>query len=119
MINEDPIQEMSKIVASTAGKQPKVARSAADLQVYFPALQEAKEMEGAQSFKKVLASYLQDTNNLQHAADAEIQRMVAGEAEDLHQVTMAMDEAEAAFEMMMEVRNKLVGAYQEIMRMQV
>ena len=119
MIGEDPIQQISNIVGSASSKKSKFPNAAADLKAYFPDLQEAKEIEGTQSFKKVLASYLQDTNNLQHAADAEVQRMVAGEAEDLHQVTLAMDEAEAAFELMMEVRNKLVGAYEEIMRMQV
>jgi flagellar hook-basal body complex protein FliE len=118
-MSDDPIKEIANIVASNASKQPKAIRSYSDLQIYFPSMQEAQEIEGTQSFKKVLASYLQDTNNLQHGADAEIQRMVAGEAEDLHEVTMAMDEAEAAFDLMMEIRNKLVGAYQEVMRMQV
>lgn len=118
-MSNDPIKEIASIVASNASKQPKAISSYSDMQIYFPSMQESKEIEGTQSFKKVLASYLQDTNNLQHSADAEIQRMVAGEAEDLHEVTLAMDEAEAAFDLMMEIRNKLVGAYQEVMRMQV
>ncbi len=118
-MGNDPISDMGNIIASNASKQPKAIRSYADMDIYFPSAQEAQEVGGTQSFKSVLASYLQDTNNLQHNADAEVQRMVAGEAKDLHEVTMAMDEAEAAFELMMEIRNKLVGAYQEVMRMQV
>lgn len=83
----DPISEISNIIASDASKQPKTIRSYSDLQLYFPSMEEAQEIEGTQTFKTVLASYLQDTNNLQHGADAEIQRMVAGEAEDLHDMT--------------------------------
>lgn len=52
-----------------------------------------------------------------HAGDA-IGRMLAGEGE-LHQVAVAAQQAELAFELFLQVRNKVVQAYQEIMRMQV
>lgn len=90
----------------------------AEMQVHVPSIGEAKDLEGKSSFKGVLGDYLEEVNTLQHEADAQIQRLVAGETEDLHEVTMAMDEAEASFELMMEIRNKLVDAYKELMRMQ-
>lgn len=90
----------------------------AEMQIHVPTISESKDLEGNKSFKNVLGDYLEEVNTLQHEADAQIQRLVAGETEDLHEVTMAMDEAEASFELMMEIRNKLVEAYREIMRMQ-
>jgi flagellar hook-basal body complex protein FliE len=48
-----------------------------------------------------------------------IEKMVAGEITDVHQVMVAVEEANTAFNLMMELRNKMLDAYQEIMRMQV
>ncbi|MCL4851471.1 MAG: flagellar hook-basal body complex protein FliE, partial [Bryobacteraceae bacterium] len=43
----------------------------------------------------------------------------SGEAEEVHQAVLATQQAELAFEMFLQVRNKVVQAYQEVMRMQV
>lgn len=91
----------------------------ADLQIHVPLVSEAPNLEETHTFKNVLRRYLEDVNTLQHDADAQIQRLIAGETEDLHQVMLAMDEAETAFSMMMEIRNKLVESYKEVMRMQI
>lgn len=106
-------------------KVPKINRGKArmnvkdaDMQIHVPTPAESRNLDESKSFKNVLGEYLTDVNTLQHDADAQIQRLVAGETEDLHEVTMAMDEAEASFELMMEIRNKLMDAYREIMRMQ-
>ncbi len=91
----------------------------ADLQIVLPSIQDMPDLEDTHTFKSVLSQYLEEVNTLQHDAESQVQRLVAGETEDLHEVMLAMDEAETSFEMMMEIRNKLVGAYQELMRMQV
>ena len=44
---------------------------------------------------------------------------MSGESQDLHTTVIAMQKADLSFQMMMQVRNKIVQAYQEIMRMQV
>jgi flagellar hook-basal body complex protein FliE len=90
----------------------------ADMQLHVPMTGDPRSLEETHSFKNVLGRYLDDVNTLQHDKEAEIQRLVAGETEDLHRVTLKMDEAEAAFDMMMEIRNKLLDAYQELIRMQ-
>ena len=54
----------------------------------------------------------------QHAA-ATTRKVLLGETDQLHQSVIAMQEASVAFTMMVEVRNKLVESYQELMRMQV
>ena len=91
----------------------------ADMQIHFPSTKELSNLEGTHTFQNILKSYLEEVNTLQHDADSQIQRLVAGETEDLHEVMLAMDEAETSFEMMMKIRNKLVDAYKELMRMQV
>lgn len=86
----------------------------ADMQVHVPNVEQTNKPS---SFKNVLGGYVDQVNTLQHDADAEIQRLVAGETEDLHEVMLKMDEAETSFQMMMEIRNKLVDAYKDLSRM--
>ncbi|MCB1134700.1 MAG: flagellar hook-basal body complex protein FliE, partial [Chlamydiia bacterium] len=85
---------------------------------HVPSAMEPKQLDDSYSFKNVLTRYLDEVNTLQHDADAQIQRLVAGETDNLHEVTMAMDEAEASFELMMEIRRDLMKAYQDLMTMQ-
>ena len=53
------------------------------------------------------------------AAQAATRKVLMGDSDQLHQSVIAMQEASVAFTMMVEVRNKLVESYQELMRMQV
>lgn len=55
----------------------------------------------------------------QDAAQAATRKVLMGDSDQLHQSVIAMQEASVAFSMMVEVRNKLVESYQELMRMQV
>ncbi|NCC52741.1 MAG: flagellar hook-basal body complex protein FliE [Spartobacteria bacterium] len=70
------------------------------------------------SFKDVLTGLVDKVDSLQKDADASIKGLVTGETTNIHDVAVKMKEAEVAFSLMMEVRNKLVDAYQEIMKMQ-
>lgn len=89
------------------------------LEIHIPIPEETKLYDQKYTFKNVMKRYLDDVNTLQHDADSQIQRLIAGETDNIHEVTLAMDEAETSFELMMEIRNKLVENYKEIMRMQV
>jgi len=71
------------------------------------------------SFKDTMKTFLTDVNAMQNHADKSIEKMVAGEITDVHQVMLAVEEANLAFNLMMEIRGKMVDAYQEVMRMQV
>jgi flagellar hook-basal body complex protein FliE len=55
----------------------------------------------------------------QDAAQSITRQVLLGDSDQLHQSVIAMQEASVAFSMMVEVRNKLVESYQELMRMQV
>jgi flagellar hook-basal body complex protein FliE len=68
------------------------------------------------SFSDTLARYVNDANDLQISADRDIQRMIAGEDIDAHEVMTAVEKASMSFEMVMEIRNKMLEAYREVMK---
>ncbi len=70
------------------------------------------------SFASLLGDALKEVNRLQLAADETAARMMAGKAEDIHQVMLANEQARLSLQLAVQVRNKLVEAYQEISRMQ-
>lgn len=73
--------------------------------------------EGKVDFGKMFQGFMEDVNHLQHKSDESIQRMVAGEIKDPHQVMLAMGEAKMALNLLVEVRNKVMEAYREIINM--
>lgn len=74
---------------------------------------------GDTSFKDVFEKALQNLNDTQLKADETVEKFLTGEVKDLHAVMIAMDEAKLSMQLAVEVRNKLVEAYQELSRMQV
>lgn len=74
---------------------------------------------GGASFKEMLAETVGEVQRLQNQADATIKQLVAGEIKDVTQAMVEVEKADIAFQTLMSVRNKVVAAYEEIMRMQV
>ena len=74
---------------------------------------------GKGSFADALQSSIGEVNAMQQKADAAITALASGEKVSLHETMIAMEQADVSFRMMMQVRNKIVEAYQEILRMQV
>jgi flagellar hook-basal body complex protein FliE len=72
-----------------------------------------------ESFSHLLSQALGDVNQLHLNADADAQKLVSGDQVDVHQVMIGMEKANVAFGLTVQVRNKLIEAYQEVMRMQV
>ncbi len=75
--------------------------------------------EGPKGFGSALGQAIEQVNGAQKAADDQISAFVAGEQENLHEVMISMNQAELYFQMMTEVRNRMLETYQELMRMQV
>ncbi|MCX5771971.1 MAG: flagellar hook-basal body complex protein FliE [Candidatus Hydrogenedentes bacterium] len=71
------------------------------------------------SFKDMLAEAIGEVQRLQTEADTTVRQLVAGEISDVTETMVAVEKADVAFQTMMLVRNKMVQAYEEIMRMQV
>lgn len=74
---------------------------------------------GAPSFKDVLAEAVGEVQRLHTEADTTIRQLVSGELKDVTEAMVAVERADVSFQTMMVVRNKMVAAYEEIMRMQV
>jgi flagellar hook-basal body complex protein FliE len=71
------------------------------------------------SFSNLLGNFVGDVNAQQAAASDAVSGLLGGKNVALHQAMISMEEASVSFQMMVEVRNKLLDSYQEIMRMQV
>ena len=75
--------------------------------------------EGSGSFAGMLQEAFQQMREIEIDADQQVRKLLAGERVDLHRVMLAGEKAGLASKLMMSVRNKVVDAYQEVMRMQV
>lgn len=71
------------------------------------------------TFTDVLAGALNEANTMQKKADHTIEQMATGEVQDIHQVMVAFEQAKLSMQTLVETRNKLVEAYQEISRMPI
>nr|WP_236406099.1 flagellar hook-basal body complex protein FliE [Microaerobacter geothermalis] len=71
------------------------------------------------SFSSFLKNALDQVNQDQIKAEKLTENLVAGQVTDLHQVTIAAQKAELSLQLTVQVRNKIIEAYQEVMRMQV
>ncbi|MBL9137205.1 MAG: flagellar hook-basal body complex protein FliE [Verrucomicrobiales bacterium] len=73
----------------------------------------------APSFDHMLGNMVQEVNAKQLQAGEAVRGLLGGENVPLHRVMIAAEEASVSFQLMVEVRNKLLESYQELMRMQV
>lgn len=71
------------------------------------------------SFSTMLGQMVSEVNAQQTASTQAVSALQSGQNVPLHQAVIAMEEANVSFQLMVEVRNRLLDAYQEIMRMQV
>jgi flagellar hook-basal body complex protein FliE len=74
--------------------------------------------DGAAGFRDVLHSAIDDIQQLESQADAKVAGVLAGTGTDVHRAMIAVEKADLSFQLMMQVRNKIVSAYEEISRMQ-
>jgi flagellar hook-basal body complex protein FliE len=80
--------------------------------------QQAQE-PGKASFGDVLKDSIKKVGELEKEADQEVEKLVKMESGDVHNTMIAIEKADLSFQMMMQVRNKIISAYEEIMRIQV
>lgn len=71
------------------------------------------------SFKDMLLNSLDEVNRLQQEAAAGVDQLMTGQTDDVANVFSAVRKADVAFSMLMEMRNKMVEAYQELQQMRV
>ena len=73
----------------------------------------------AMPFADLVKGLLQDTNYQQAQVEESVTQLVTGETDSLHDVVLTASQADLAFRLVMEVRDRLISSYQEIMRMQM
>ena len=78
-----------------------------------------KKAQDPESFGNMLARSLNDANRLKLEADEAVENLAAGKQKDIHATMIALEKADVAFQLLMQVRNKIISAYETIMRTQV
>ena len=71
------------------------------------------------SFGDVLKDSIKKVGELDKEASQEVEKLVKMESGDIHNTMIAIEKADLSFQMMMQIRNKIISAYEEIMRIQV
>ena len=74
---------------------------------------------GGPSFKDLLIDSIKQVNDMQLQADQAMNRLATGETDNVAEVMTAVEKADLAFQLLMQIRNKLVDAYQEIRQMRI
>jgi len=97
-INDIQLDLLTKQVDPSSGKSPKTEST---------------------EFSDSLKSMIQQVDDLQKASGEQIKSFISGEQGNLHEVMASAEEARLSFQLMMEVRNKLLESYHELIRMQV
>jgi flagellar hook-basal body complex protein FliE len=90
---------------------------------YFPQqlpepVQQGLGKDKAGGFTGALKDAFEQVDKLQADADTQVSQLVQGDTQDVHSAMIAVEKADISFQLMMQVRNKIVSAYQEIARMQ-
>ena len=78
-----------------------------------------QQEKGGNSFGSVLKDAVNEVSQMQVQADQSVAKMQVQESGSLHEVMIALEKADISFRTMLQVRNKVLDAYQEIMRMSV
>jgi len=84
----------------------------------IPALTPSSPTSGP-GFSSVLADAIGRVDQFQQNAQTSIGKFLSGEDEEVHKVALATQQAAMSFDLFLQVRNKVVSAYQEVMRMQM
>ncbi len=82
-----------------------------------PTMPNAGGDEGG-GFGSVLHQAINKVGELNDASDRQVSEMMQGDKQDLHNVMIAVEKADVAFQLMMQVRNKILNAYQEVSKLQ-
>jgi flagellar hook-basal body complex protein FliE len=72
----------------------------------------------AGDFAGTLGSAIAKVNELQSSAEQKVSGLLAGDGQDIHTAALSVERASLGFDLMLQVRNKVVGAYQEISKLQ-
>jgi flagellar hook-basal body complex protein FliE len=81
--------------------------------------QSSTQMAGGSSFSEILSGAINEVEGARADANQSVANFLSGNGDDLHSTILSSQRADLEFQMFMQVRNKVVSAYQEIMKMQM
>ena len=114
---------LSSIPSFSAGFTPQITPRIAPLPngdvSEIPSALPSAAPAGSADFSSMLGKFVSEVNTQQLNASQQVNAVQSGQNVPLHQAVISMEEASVSFQMMVEVRNRLLESYQEIMRMQV
>ena len=84
-----------------------------------PVVQQAAASDAGSIFQSAFRSAVNTVEQMKTQADQSIQNFLSGENEDVHTAVLAVQRADLSFSLFQQVRNRVVAAYQEVMKMQV
>lgn len=87
--------------------------------ISLPAAPSLENRFSGGGFQDVFASAIQSVESSGQAASASVEKFLSGEGGELHSTILATQKAELSFDLFLQMRNKVVSAYQEVMRMQM
>lgn len=79
----------------------------------------SNQPQGAKSFADTLNEAINSVNEMQRTSDKKMQDLATGRTDNIADVMIASEKADIALKLMVQVRNKIIDAYQEVMKMQV
>jgi flagellar hook-basal body complex protein FliE len=114
----DPAARLGDPMKDVAGAK---AISLPELQTLNPSasIQPPDAAQPSYSFQNLVGNFVNEVSDKQAAAGDAVNGLLSGKNVSLHQAMISMEEASVSFQLMVEVRNKLVDSYQELMRMQI
>ncbi len=87
--------------------------------ITLPTAPSTQTAPGGGAFQSAFADAVSQVENFQQNAQTSVNNFLSGEGEELHHVAIATQQAELSFQLFMQVRNKIVAAYSQVMQMQV
>ena len=113
-LSQDVAASVAKSISPAEMQQLSSVNTDAPLQTSAP----VSSGSGA-NFENMLGDFVNEVSQKQAAAGNAVTGLLSGQNVSLHQAMISMEEANVSFQMMVEVRNRLLDGYQELMRMQV
>lgn len=110
---------MDGLKISTAESLLKSGNTVSEINSNRMAKEGGLDVGNDKSFSETLSAAVQQVNELQKESDMQIQKLATGETKNIPEVMISVEKADIALKLMTQVRNKIIDAYQEIMKMQV
>jgi len=119
-LQANAMQEMASSLTKSIPAAEMQQLTAASSDMPLPSLASPSTVGGGGAgFGEMLGGLVNDVAQKQAAASSAVSGLLSGQNVSLHQAMISMEEANVSFQMMVEVRNRLLDSYQELMRMQI